>query len=263
PCFLPRPRVGTTDGEPRRATDPRCRPTSSAADPTAAFVAALRQSNLLPAARLDDLAGWVAQHRPDVPALAKEVNRRGWLTVYQIKEIYKGHGKDLKLGQFVLLDLLGEGGMGKVYKAHQTRLGRDVALKVIRKEKLNNPAAEARFHQEIQAVAKMSHPNVVAAYDADQVGELHFVVMELIDGTDLTRLVRERGPLPVPEACECIRQAALGLQHAHEQGLIHRDIKPSNILVSRNGRQVKLVDLGLARLMDEQPPGGAEAGRIT
>jgi serine/threonine protein kinase len=233
---------------------------SSAADPTAAFVAAIRQSNLLTAAQLDDLAAWVARHKPDVPTLAKEVHRRDWLTPYQIKEVFKGRGKELRLGQFVLLDLLGEGGMGKVFKAHQTRLGRDVALKVIRKEKLNNPAAEARFHQEVQAVAKMSHPNVVTAYDADQVGGLHFVVMELIDGADLTRLVRDTGPLPVPQACECIRQAALGLQHAHEMGLIHRDIKPSNILVSRTGRQVKLVDLGLARLMDE--PRG-EAGRIT
>jgi formylglycine-generating enzyme required for sulfatase activity/tRNA A-37 threonylcarbamoyl transferase component Bud32 len=234
---------------------------SSAAEPTAAFVAAIRQSNLLTAAQLDDLDGWVARHTPDVPTLAKELHHRGWLTPYQIKEVFKGRGKDLRMGQFVLLELLGEGGMGKVYKAHQTRLGRDVALKVIRKEKLNNPAALARFHQEIQAVAKMSHPNVVTAYDADQVGELHFVVMELIDGSDLTRLVRDRGPLPIPEACECIRQAALGLHHAHEQGLIHRDIKPSNILVGR-GRQVKLVDLGLARLMDEQP-GQEEAGRIT
>ena len=235
---------------------------SSAADPTAAFVAALGRSNLLTAAQLDDLTGWVGREKPDISALAKEVNRRGWLTPYQIKEVFKGRGTSLKLGQFVLLDLLGEGGMGKVYKAHQTRLGRDVALKVIRKEKLQNSVAQARFHQEIQAVARMSHPNVVAAYDADQVGDLHFVVMELIDGSDLTRMVRDRGPLPIAEACEYVRQAALGLQHAHEEGLVHRDIKPSNILVGKGGRQVKLVDLGLARLRDD-PPGGAEAGRLT
>ena len=88
--------------------------------------------------------------------------------------------------------------MGRVYKAHDTRLGRDVALKVIRKEKLTHPAAAGRFVQEIEALGKMQHPNVVEVFDADQVGDTHFYVMEYIDGTDLTKLVRDRGPLPVP-----------------------------------------------------------------
>jgi serine/threonine protein kinase len=232
-----------------------------AGDPTAAFLAAIRQSNLLPAARLTELEQWVHLARPDVQALAKEINRRGWLTPYQIKEIFKGNGKALTFGPYTLLDLLGEGGMGRVFKAHQKRLGRDVALKIIRREKLNHPAAEARFNQEVEALAKMTHPNVVTVFDADVVGDVHYYSMELIDGTDLTKMVRDRGPLPFPEACEYVRNAALGLQHAHEKGLVHRDIKPSNILVSRNGRVVKLVDLGLARLMEA--PGGEEAGRLT
>jgi formylglycine-generating enzyme required for sulfatase activity/serine/threonine protein kinase len=235
---------------------------STAADPTAAFLAALRQAPLLGPAQLDQLAVWVAQNRPDVPGLAKELNRRGWLTPYQIREVHRGRSKDLVLGPYVLLDLLGEGGMGRVYKARQTRLGRDVALKVIRQQKLTHPAARGRFQQEVRAHGQLHHPNVVTAYDADQVGELHFVVMEYIDGTDLAKIVRARGPLPVPEACEYIRQAALGLEHAHEMGLVHRDIKPSNILVSRDGRQVKLVDLGLARVIEDAPAGEA-AGRLT
>src|SRR5262249_17902795 len=113
---------------------------------------------------------------------------------------------------------------------------------------------------EMQALGKVKHPNVVTAYDADAIGDTHFVSMEFIDGADLTRLVRERGPLPVLAACEYIRQGALGLQHAHELGMVHRDIKPSNLLVTRDGRTVKLVDLGLARLAEPATEG---ANRIT
>ena len=236
---------------------------SSAADPTALFLSAIRHSNLLSADQLAAFSAWAAQTSPDIQEVARELNRRRWMTAYQIKEVFKGRGKDLKLGRYVLLDLLGEGGMGRVYKAHDTRLGRDVALKVIRKEKLAHPAAAARFTQEVHALGHIpKHDNVVHAFDADQSGDLHFVVMELIDGTDLTRLVRDKGPLPVPDACECVRQAALALQHAHEIGLVHRDIKPSNLILARGTKQVKLVDLGLARLMDAAP-GGDEAGRIT
>ena len=150
--------------------------------------------------------------------------------------------------------------MGRVYRARDTRLGRDVALKIIRRRKLKHPAAEPPFKHEIEALAKMKHVNVVEVFNADQVGDTHYYEMEYVDGADLTRLVRERGPLPVFEACEYIRQAALGLQHAFEKGLVHRDIKPSNILVSRIDFVVKLVDLGLARIMEAEEP---NAGRVT
>ena len=140
-----------------------------------------------------------------------------------------------------------------------TRLKREAALKIIRKEKLKHPAAETRFKYEIEALAKMKHPNVVEVFNADQVGDTHYYEMEFVDGTDLTKLVRDRGRLPVHVACEYIRQAALGLHHAFEKGLVHRDIKPSNMLVSRNGRVVKLVDLGLARIRESEP----DAGRVT
>ena len=232
---------------------------SSTVDPTAAFLTSIQASGLLSPAMLQELSAWVSANRPDVPALAREINRRGWLTSFQIKEIFRGNGSALRLGRYVLLDLLGEGGMGRVFKAHDTRLGRDVALKIIRKEKLKNPAAELRFKHEIEALGKMKHPNVVEVFNADQVGDTHYYEMEYVDGTDLTKLVRDRGPLPVAVACEYIRQAALGLHHAFEKGLVHRDIKPSNLLVSRNGRMVKLVDLGLARIRESEP----EAGRVT
>ena len=233
---------------------------STGADPTAAFLAALRASRLLAEPQLADIGGWVELHKPDVPTLAKEINRRNWLTVYQIKEIARGRGAGLILGHYVVLDLLGEGGMGRVFRANNTRLGRDEALKVIRGDRLKHPSALARFTLEMQALGKVKHPNVVTAFDAGPLGDSHFVSMELIDGVDLTRMVRERGPMPFPFACECIRQSALGLQHAFELGMVHRDIKPSNILMSRDGKHVKLVDLGLARLNEPISEG---ANRVT
>ncbi|MBA4065845.1 MAG: hypothetical protein C0501_19430 [Isosphaera sp.] len=241
---------------------------SSAADPTAAFFSNLRAARLVTPAQLQDLWVWSGSGRANVQAVARELTRRGLLTAFQVREVYHGRGRALTLDRYVLLDLLGEGGMGRVYKAHDTRLGRDLAVKVIRADKLKHPAAAARFEQEIQALSKMSHPNVVTVFDAGRAADTHFYVMELIDGTDLTKLVRDRGPLPVPEGCEYIRQAALGLQHALDMGLVHRDVKPSNILVSRDGRPekrlVKLVDLGLARVMENaDAAGGEEAGRIT
>jgi len=134
----------------------------------------------------------------------------------------------------VLLELIGEGGMGQIFKARQRHLGRIVALKVIRKECIDDPKIIARFQREIRASGQLSHPNIVHAYDADQSGSTYYIAMEYIDGVDLARLVRQNGPLPVDEACDYVRQAALGLQHAHERGLVHRDIKPANLLVARN-----------------------------
>jgi serine/threonine protein kinase len=234
---------------------------SSAADPTAAFFANLRASGLLQQAQLQELWAWVSATRPDVQGLAKEISKRGWLTAFQIKEIFRGRGRDLMLGPYVFQELLGEGGMGRVYKAQHSRLGVVRAVKVIRKEKLKHPAAEPRFLQEVAALAKMEHPNVVRVYNADQIGDTHYYEMELIDGTDLTKIVKAQGPLSVSDACEYIRQGALGLQHAFEKGLVHRDIKPSNLILSRKGRVVKLVDLGLARLTEADP--ADEMGRIT
>jgi serine/threonine protein kinase len=236
----------------------------SAADPTAAFFSNLRAARLVAPALLQELWVWSGSGRANVQAVARELTRRGLLTAYQVKEVFHGRGRALTLDRYVLLDLLGEGGMGRVYKAHDTRMGRDLAVKVIRADKLKHPAAAARFEQEIQALSKMSHPNVVTLFDAGRAADTHFYVMELIDGTDLTKMVRDRGPLPVPEACAYIRQAALGLEHARLMGLVHRDVKPSNILVSRDGRAVKLVDLGLARVIENaDAAGGEEAGRIT
>jgi WD40 repeat protein len=152
--------------------------------------------------------------------------------------------------------LLGAGGMGAVYRAHHRVLGRSVALKVINPALTNRAAAVERFARESRAAARLSHPNIVAAFDAEQAGATHFLVMEYVEGTDLARLVAEQGPLPVDRACEYVRQATLGLQHAFEQGMVHRDVKPHNLMLTPQGR-VKILDFGLARFASEA---SSEAG---
>jgi serine/threonine protein kinase len=211
------------------------------------LVEALRTYQLLEPAQLDEVAGALEKGFTDPRTLAKELLRRGWLTAYQINSLFQGRGKELLLGTYVLLERLGEGGMGLVFKARHVKLGRVVALKVIRKEKLANPQAIRRFKREIQMASKLSHPNVVLAFDADQVGSTHFYAMEYVDGSDLAERLEEPTPLPVAEARDYLRQAARGLQHAHERGLVHRDIKPANLLVTGGGR-LKILDMGLARL---------------
>jgi eukaryotic-like serine/threonine-protein kinase len=230
------------------------------ADPAGDFLLALEASGFLSSERVQELQQWTKSTSADTNAIAKELNKRAWLTPFQIREIYRGRVRELTIGAYQLLDLIGEGGMGRVYRAHHPRLQRDVALKVIRKEKLTNPQTVRRFRQEIQAVAQLSHPNVVLAFDADEANGDHFLAMELVDGTDLTKMVQTRGPLPVMEACDYIRQASLGLHHAYERGLVHRDIKPSNMIAAKNG-QVKILDLGLALLNETSQQ--EDAKRVT
>jgi serine/threonine protein kinase/WD40 repeat protein len=195
----------------------------------------LRQAPLLDAAQKDELARLEAQFAKPRD-LAQELVRRGWLTHYQANQLLLGKGKDLVFGQYILLERIGEGGMGQVYKARQRNLERIVALKVIRKECLDKPKVISRFQREIRAAGHLApHPNIVRAYDADQVNGSYYIAMEYIDGVDLAKLIKDGGPLPVEQACDLIRQAALGLQHAHEHGLVHRDIKPANLLVVVSG----------------------------
>ena len=171
--------------------------------------------------------------------------------------------------RYRVLSLLGSGGMGAVYKAEHLLMGRTVALKVMNRAVVGNAATVERFRREFRASALKSHPNIVAAYDAEQAGDLHFLVMEYVEGTDLARWVAEHGPMPVDEACDAIRQAARGLQHAHEHGMIHRDIKPHNLMrtaspVASAPGVVKVLDFGLARLVAEAASGqGGVTGQGT
>lgn len=184
---------------------------------------------------------------PNPREFAQELLRRDWLTPYQANQIAQGKEDDLVLGQYVILERLGEGGMGQVFKARQRNLDRIVAFKLIHPSCLENERVIQRFMREIRAAGQLSHPNIVRAYDADFIRGHWFIAMEYIDGGDLSREVRSRGPLPVIAACDYIRQAALGLQHAHERGMVHRDIKPANLLLTQHADKPRLSNPRMAR----------------
>jgi serine/threonine protein kinase len=152
--------------------------------------------------------------------------------------------------RYQILGLLGTGGMGAVYKAQHRIMERIVALKVISPELVANPRTVHRFHLEVKAAARLSHRNIVTAFDAEQAGDTHFLVMEFVEGVTLGRLIEKKKQFPVAHACEYIRQASQGLQHAFEQGMVHRDIKPQNLMLTPKGR-IKILDFGLARFVSE------------
>jgi serine/threonine protein kinase len=154
------------------------------------------------------------------------------------------------LGEYQLLEELGRGGMGRVYKALHTKLDRVVAVKVLPRGRGGDQKAIVRFEREMKAVGRLAHPNIVQAYDAREIDDTPVLVMEFVDGLDLAKIVRRVGSVPIAEACELVRQTAFALQCAYEHGLVHRDIKPSNIMLARSG-EVKLLDLGLARFYAE------------
>ena len=149
---------------------------------------------------------------------------------------------------------LGRGGMGVVYMAHNTLLGRDEVLKVIGRQIIERPGILDRFLREMRAVAKLRHSNIVSAYSAFRLGDSIVFAMEYVEGYDLSKLVKGSGPLSVAQAAKFVHQAALGLQHAHEEGLVHRDIKPANLMVSKKAGKatVKILDFGLAKVTREE-----------
>ena len=207
---------------------------------------ALSERPLLRPEQFTQLVKQISPKFEDPQELLRYLVKVGWITLYQGRKILAGNAAELVVGSYLLLEKVGEGGMGRVYKARQLRLERIVALKVIRPDMIHNELALRRFQREARAAAKLHHPNIVRVYDADADGKVHFLAMEYVEGTDLGALLKSLGPLPVVQACAYIRQAALGLQHAHAKGIVHRDIKPSNILVTSAG-VTKILDMGLAR----------------
>jgi serine/threonine protein kinase len=214
------------------------------------FLASVRQSQLVApevlGAWLEKMAG--PGGSPQGPEqLAEGMVRDGLLTNFQAKQLLRSRWQGFLIGgKYRVLELLGVGGMGRVFLCEHVRMRNLVAVKVLPPEGLSEPTALERFNREARAAANLVHPNLVRAFDIDDDGQFHFLVLEYVYGTTLHQLVARKGPLPVPFAAEVIRQAALGLQHAHEHGLVHRDVKPGNILLDHAGT-VKVLDLGLAR----------------
>ena len=180
--------------------------------------------------------------------VAAKMVELGWITQYQADQLLNGRTR-FNLGTYIITDFIGRGGMGDVFKAEHNLMGREVAVKVLTRQR-STPEAEANFQREIRLQAKLDHPNLVRAYDAGHDGNVYYLVVEYVPGTDLRRLVRTQGKLDMEQAATVIMQAAQGLHHAHSCGLIHRDVKPGNLLVTPEGH-TKVSDLGLAGFMDE------------
>jgi serine/threonine protein kinase/DNA-binding response OmpR family regulator len=194
-------------------------------------------------------------------ALARHLTAAGVLTAYQAAAVLDRKFEDLRIGNYEVLDRIGAGGMGTVYKARHRRMKRVVAIKVLSHGVARSGTFIQRFQREVEVVARLSHPHIVMAFDADEAEAGHFLVMEFVNGRDLATEVQDRGPLPVREAVDVVVQAAQALEYAHAQGIIHRDIKPANLLRDVSGI-VKVADLGLARCNDSLARPG-EDGALT
>lgn len=208
-----------------------------AQDSVAPFVDLVCRSRVLNPAQETELRQSLQPLFSDARALAWHLIDLGWLTTYQLNQLFQGHGSALVLGDYILLERLGQGGIGQVFKALSVSSNEVVALKVIRPDLLSQTEAIRQFAWEIQVSAQMSHPNVVRTLDASQEGGRYFFAMEYVRGAPLGKIVQSVGPLPTWQAAAYARQAALGLQHAHEHNLIHRDIKPANLFLTLSAEQ--------------------------
>lgn len=219
------------------------------------FVRAISDSGIISAPELEALQQDFAKQRAtvDIKEFARELVRQKKLTGFQARAFYHGAAAQLVIGSYVILDRIGSGGMGQVYKAEHRRMRRVVALKLINAVRAQE--AVRRFQREVEAAAKLDHPNIVTAFDADVVNGTHYLAMEYVDGFDLATVVKEFGRVPLRLAVDWMLQAARGLEYAHGRGVIHRDIKPANLLLDELGA-LKILDMGLARLDDS--PGAIE-----
>ncbi len=218
------------------------------------LIALVRKSALISGARLDDYLGKRQATPTDdgTPlAQAQAMVIDGILTKYQAEQLLMGRWRNFLIaGKYKLLERIGKGGMAMVFLCEHQVMKRLVALKILPMAHGQDRELLGRFHREARALSQLRHPNIVGAHDVDHADKIHFLVMEYVDGGDLDLIVRRAGPLAYDRAAHYIRQAAFGLQHAHEAGLVHRDVKPGNLLVDRAGT-VKLLDLGLARIFHE------------
>ena len=206
------------------------------------FLGNLRESGLLSEEGLARVNGFDLGER-DARDLARFCMEMGLLTRFQAERILNGKTSGLILGQYRILEELGRGGMGRVYRAVHDRMERQVAIKVLSPQLMRSSRAQLLFDREVRAISRLSHPNIVSAYDANVDSGRHFLVLELVEGPNLSRFLRKNGRLNVDQALEYTKQAAFGLAHAHKRGLVHRDIKPANILIDER-MNAKIGDFG-------------------
>lgn len=221
------------------------------------FIRRLVRSSLMSHEQIAEyLSTLPADNRPSYgEALARALVQAQRLTQYQAKSILAGHDKTLVLGEFLVLDRIGKGGMGHVFKAVHRQSGHYAAIKTLAAEYSSSPEAVKRFRQEAIAAGRLSHRNIVATLGSGEKDGVHYLVMEYVEGRDLGDLLKAAGSLPIARAVEYILQAAQGLEYAHGQNVIHRDIKPGNLLLDRHDT-VKILDMGLARIVEDSAVGG-------
>ncbi len=221
--------------------------------PVPEFIRNLRISGLLAGDEIDAIEAKLPAGHEDTPArsFARQLVRKGILTQYQAWRLLESDPTGMVLGNVVITDKIGAGGMGDVYKAHHLHMKRPAVVKMLKTGQDLSPGARARFQREVEAAAKLSHPNIVTAFDANEVDGIFYMVMEFIDGPNLAKMLSQRGPLPVADVLDYMMQAASGLHFAHENNIIHRDVKPGNLLVDSHG-VVKVFDLGLVRYAEKE-----------
>jgi serine/threonine protein kinase len=236
------------------------------------FLQNLRESQLLSDEQLGRVQARVEAQGLDT-ALVGQLIQEGTLTSYQVGQLETGRGKGLVLGQYRILEEVGRGGFGCVYKAGHVLMDRVVALKLIAPERVEDDRARSMFLREVRAATRLHHPNIALAYDAGEVDGRLFLAMEFVEGPNLDQLVRKQGPLPLNLAWPMLQQAAQALRCAHDEGLVHRDVKPANLLIpqaalaaaARSAADapvlVKVVDFGLARLQSSGTTGTVFPGR--
>jgi len=222
--------------------------------PIESFLELTRKSGLVDAQRLTQYLERLSEQEglpQDPKELARVLVRDAVLSRFQADQLLSGKWRGFYVGKYRVIERIGIGGMGQVYLAEHRTMKRRYAIKVLPRSRAADPAALERFEREARAGGSIDHPNIVRAYDKDQDGDLHYLVMDFVDGCSLAEIVKATGPLNFERVANYLYQSALGLKHAFDAGLIHRDIKPANILVDRQG-VVKILDMGLARFFNDE-----------
>jgi serine/threonine protein kinase len=227
------------------------------------LLAVFRRTELFAPEQVDSIANELVPQFRDPESLLDYLIEIDWLTSFQSQLLLDGRWDELTLGPYNILAQLGAGGVSEVFKAWDTLRGRVVALKVLHHHLAEKNKAVRQFQRELQAITRLSHPNIIKTFDAHEALTMHYFAMEFVEGMDLEKYIKQTGPLPVEQACDYARQAAHGLQHAHQSGLVHRDIKPANLFLLHPpllaaplpiGKRapdplVKVLDWGLARCL--------------